>query len=439
MAIDDTALAPVIASHRFGLSQLSLASVGTDPRAWVLGQFRRPLLFDTTGLPDSTAAAELTRLLRQRSEPQSEERQRLRDGNLLSLRRRWQHQIETPTPVYERWVMFWANHFTVAAIKSSTAGMVWPFENEAIRPHATGSFATLLRAATVHPGMLFYLDNAQSIGPNSRAGQRRARGLNENLARELLELHTVGVRGGYTQADVRELARLLTGWTAGRAPQDEGVRFLPALHEPSSKTVLGRSYREGPEALDDVLNDLARHPATAEHLADKLARHFVADDPPPALVQAVARRFRETDGDLLHTAEALFGHEQAWVAHRPGKARRPEEMLLSAHRLLQMPMGTPAREIAALTAMGQPLGRAPSPQGWPDRQDDWLSPDALLKRVEWAVAMGRSAGALADARQLAELAWGPTLSSETRTQIARAESGAQALALLLASPEFQRR
>lgn len=432
----DTASA--IASHRFGLSQISLASVGSDPLAWVLGQLRRPVLFDTAGLPDSAQVTELLRELRKNADPQSEVRKRLREGDQLALRRRWQHQIETTTPVYERWVMFWANHFTVAATKGATLGMVWPFENEAIRPHATGAFATLLRAATVHPGMLLYLDNAQSIGPHSRAGQRRGRGLNENLARELLELHTLGVRGGYTQTDVRELARLLTGWTTGRAEQS-GAGFLPALHEPGNKTVLGRTYREGPQALDDVLNDLARHPATADHLADKLARHFVADDPPPALVQAVARRFRETDGDLLQTADALFNHEQAWGPHRPGKARRPEELLLTAHRLLQLPMGPPDRSVAALVTMGQPVARAPSPQGWPDRQDDWLSPDALLKRVEWAVAMGRGAGHLADARQLAELSWGASLSSDTRTQIARAESGAQALTLLLSSPEFQRR
>ena len=434
----DADLAPAIASHRFGLSQISLASVGKDPREWVLGQLRSPALLDTAGLPDSAQVTELTRDLRKNADPRSEERKRLREGNLLALRRRWQHQIETTTPVYERWVAFWANHFTVAATKGATQGMVWPFENEAIRPYATGRFATLLRASTVHPGMLLYLDNAQSIGPDSRAGQRRARGLNENLARELLEQHTVGVHGGYTQADVRELARLLTGWTTGRAEQS-GAGFVPALHDPGSKTVMGRTYAQGPDALDAVLNDLARHPATATHLAEKLVRHFVADDPPPALVQAVARRFRETDGDLLQTADALFGHDLAWAPHRPGKARRPEELLLSAHRLLQMPMGTPEREVAVLTGMGQPMGRAPSPQGWPDRQDDWLGPDALLKRVEWAVAMGRSAGSLADARRLADLSWGPMLSSETRTQIARAESGAQALTLLLASPEFQRR
>ncbi len=434
----DATLAPVIASHRFGLSQVSLASVGPDPRAWVMNQLQRPTLLDLTGLPDSTAVAETTRQIRQMSEPMSEARRQLREGNQSALRRRWQHQIETPTPVYERWVMFWANHFTVSATKATTAGMVWPFENEAVRPHATARFAVLLRAATVHPGMLLYLDNAQSIGPDSRQGLRRGRGLNENLARELLELHTLGVHGGYTQADVRELARLLTGWTVGNAQRPE-PGFVAALHDPGKKRVLGRDYREGPQALDEVLTDLARHPATAGHLADKLARHFVADEPPPALVQALARRYRDTDGDLLQVADALFGHELAWAAHRPGKVRRPEELVLSAHRLLQLPMGQPDRTLAALTAMGQPLGRAPSPQGWPDRHDDWLGPDALLKRVEWAASMGRGAGNLADARRLADLAWGPALSGESRQQIARAESGAQALTLLLASPEFQRR
>ena len=434
----EPALAQALASHRFGLSQVSLASVGTDPRGWVMGQLQRPALLDTRELPDSTSVTETTRRLRQMPEPGSEARQRLREGNQQALRLRWQHQIETPTPVYERWVMFWANHFTVAGTKAATLGMVAPFENEAIRPHATGRFATLLRAATVHPGMLLYLDNAQSIGPQSRQGLRRGRGLNENLARELLELHTVGVRAGYTQTDVRELARLLTGWTVGNE-QRPAPGFVAALHEPGVKQVMGRSYREGPQALDEVLTDLARHPATAEHLAHKLVQHFVADEPPAALTKAVARRYQDTDGDLLQVADALFGHEQAWAWHPPGKVRRPEELMLSAHRLLQMPMGRPERALAELTAMGQAVGRAPSPQGWPDRHDDWLGPDALLKRVEWAMSMGRSAGNLADARQLADLAWGPALSTDTRQQIARAESGAQALTLLLASPEFQRR
>jgi uncharacterized protein (DUF1800 family) len=254
----------------------------------------------------------------------------------------------------------------------------------------------------------------------------------------LLELHTVGVDAGYTQADVTELARLLTGWTIGRG-DDGGSRFVAALHDPGTKHVMGRRYPEGPEALDAVLHDLARHPATARHLARRMVRHFVADDPPPVLVEVVTQRFLETGGDLLPAAQALFDHELTWATHAPGKARRPEELLLATHRVLQLPLGRVEPLVGALTAMGQPIGRPPSPQGWPDTEDDWLGADALLKRVEWAAAVGQREGNRIDARAVAERAWGSALSDETRTQVARAESGAQALALLLASPEFQRR
>lgn len=428
----------VLAAHRFGLGEPSLTALGRAAREWVATQLRQPQLFDTTLLPGSAPVRALTREYLRLGDNSAEGRRALREANLQSLERRWQHQVATRTPVYERWVMFWANHFSVAATKGSTLGLVAPFENEAIRPHATGRFVDLLRAATLHPGMLLYLDNAQSIGPASQLGRRRGRGLNENHARELLELHTVGVLGGYSQSDVTELARLLTGWTVERGDA-AGHRFLPTLHEPGPKQVMGRTYPEGPEALDRVLADLAAHPATARHLATRLVRHFVADDPPARLVAAVAGRYLESGGDLLSTALALFEHELAWAAHPPGKTRRPEELMLALFRVLQLPMGRIEPSVAALTAMGQPMGRPPSPQGWPDTEDDWLGPDALLKRVEWAAAVGRLVGQRVDARAVAERAWGPALSDETRTQLARAESGAQAVALLLASPEFQRR
>lgn len=366
------------------------------------------------------------------------DRQALRRANLDALQRRWQQVVTTPTPVYERWVMFWSNHFSVAATKGTMIGLVGPYEREAIRPHVTGSFRELLKAATLHPGMLLYLDNAQSIGPDSRAGQRRNRGLNENLGRELLELHTVGVHGGYTQTDVTELAKLLTGWTISR---DGGmhVQFNPALHEPGGKTVLGRSYAEGPQAIEALFDDLSRRPATARFVAAKLTRHFVTDDPPPALVDAVAARFLATDGNLAEVAATLFSHDLAWQTAAPPKFKRPEELVLSAHRMLKLPMLRADRTYQALVEMGQAVGRAPSPQGWPDRNEDWLAPDALWKRVQWAAALADQHADMADARQLAALSFGDDLGAETRNQIERADSGRQALALLLASPEFQRR
>lgn len=457
--------AATLAAHRFGYAETSLRLVQPDPRAWVQAQFEAdrqdPSPFDRRGLVGSTEAVQITReLLRAALRPAKQpdgvagapaprlepDRRLLRQINAQGLQRRWQHIVTTETPVAERWVQFWANHFCVAATKGTVLALVWPHENEAIRPQAFGRFQELLRASTLHPAMLLYLDNAQSIGPDSLASRRRPdgrpRGLNENLARELLELHTLGVDGGYTQADVTETARLLTGWTV-RFNGDGSAGFQPALHQPGTKTILGKRYAEGPEALDQLLQDLARHPATARHLALKLTRHFVTDDPPPALVEAVAARYRSSDGDLRATAHALFAHELAWSAeHRP-KFKRPEELLLSAHRMLKLPIGLSDGSLQeasqALQAMGQAPGRAPSPQGWPDRSEDWLSPDALLKRVQWGERFAQAHADAADARLLARLSLGPDLGEHSSQQIARAESSAQALALWLASPEFQRR
>jgi uncharacterized protein (DUF1800 family) len=443
--------AATLAAHRFGYSESSLHALQADPRGWVLAQFAADSgepAFDAQGLADSTAAIRATReVLRAALRPQEvdeaarrQPRQALRQINLASLQRRWQHTVHTPAPVAERWVQFWSNHFCVAATKGNMLGLVWPHELEAIRPHVQGRFVDLLKASTLHPAMLLYLDNAQSIGPDSRAGQRRQRGLNENLARELLELHTLGVNAGYAQADVTETARLLTGWTV-RFATDGRAEFQPALHQPGHKTILGKRYAEGPQALDELLADLGRHPATARHLATKLARHFVTDDPPAALIEAVAARFQASEGDLRETARVLFAHPLAWRAdHRP-KFKRPEELLLSAHRMLALPFTDAALQAGAeaVQAMGQSLGRAPSPQGWPDRSEDWLSPDALFKRVQWAERFGARHADKADARRLARQAMGDDLSDATGQQIERAESNAQALALWLASPEFQRR
>jgi uncharacterized protein (DUF1800 family) len=465
--------AAALAAHRFGFGEPDLAALGADPRGWVLAQVQQPASPDTGGLKTSAEMLLLSRrVLRtalqappdggsQAERAPDPDRRALVGASLQDLQRRWQHVVETPTPVAERWVAFWANHFTVASTKGTMLGMVWPFEREAIRPHAFGHFADLLRAATLHPSMLLYLDNAVSFGPNSRFGRRRDRGLNENLARELLELHTLGVDGGYTQADVTETARLLTGWTVprGGAPGSPGSdtatevdaggdvppgrgRFVAALHEPGAKQVLGRRYAEGPQAIDALLRDLAVHPSTARHLALKVARHFVADEPPAPLVEALAARYRARDGDLGAMAQALFEHQAAWRTDSLPKFKRPEEWMLSAHRVMRWPVaggaGT-ARLAAALTEMGQPPGRAPSPQGWPDRQVDWLAPDALWKRVEWANQWAQAGSVGIDARTVARASLGSALGSSTAAEIERAASPSQALALLLASPDFLRR
>lgn len=439
--------APHIASHRFGLSETGLRAITADPQGWVLAQLQRPSAPADEGLLTGPQAWVLTRqALRNANAPPGNNtpsmpnagRAELRQANLRALSARWNHAIATHAPVAERWVGFWANHFCVSGTRGPVASLVWPFEREAIRPHAWGRFADLARAATLHPAMLVYLDNAQSIGPQSPAGQRRERGLNENLARELLELHTLGVNGGYTQADVTDTARLLTGWTL--PPNGDGTpQFVARIHQPGPKTVLGQRHPEGPDALDPLLAQLTRHPSTARHLATKLVRHFVTDQPPAPLVAAVEKRFLDTEGDLLQTAQALFTHPLAWDETLPPKLKRPEELLVSAHRVLKLPLDNPAPWLSTLTEMGQPPGRAPSPQGWPDVASEWLSPQGLMRRVQWADRFARQHAQAGDARALAQLGWGSHLSDTTRSEIDRADSGTQAMALWLASPEFQRR
>jgi len=443
-----------IASHRFGFSENNQQSLRVDPRAWVLEQFKQPAAFDASGLIDSVQALLLTRRVIKAAlgaqQPESENvakdelgpmtsyRKELRQTNIQSLARRWQHTIQTPTPVAERWVQFWSNHFSVAATKGSMLAMVGPHEYESIRPHAFGRYKDLLRAATLHPSMLLYLDNVQSFGPQSRAGMRREKGLNENLARELLELHTLGVHAGFSQSDVTQTALLLTGWTV--SPQTGGKsEFFPALHQPGNKVILGKTYPEGPEALDVFLTDLSRHPACANFMATKLCSHFVTDNPSPALVKAVAHRFTQSDGDLVDTAKALFSHDAAWAGDNPPKFKRPEELIISAHRMLNLPLRAVEQNVGAVISMGQSLGRAPSPQGWPDRSEEWLSPDSLLKRVQWADRFGEANRDSADPRSLMRLAFAQDLSINTAQVIERAESAAQALALALSSPEFLRR
>lgn len=483
-----------LAAHRFGLGEPSLSPLQADPRGWVMQQLGSPGPLDASGLESSLGMYRLGRRVvqaalqrpgsgRTDAQPpapmgaenpsmeappvasasdatlgpeQRAARRALGAATLREQTRRWQHAIATPTPVAERWIGFWANHFTVAATKGATLGMVGPFEREAIRPFAFGRFADLLRAATLHPAMLLYLDNAVSFGAASPAGRRRGGGLNENLARELLELHTLGVQAGYTQADVTETARVLTGWTVARnldAPALQALearssdtaslgRFVPALHDPGPKRILGRRYEEGPQAVDALLEMLADHPATARHVATQLTRHFVADDPPAALVDAVAAAYRRSEGDLTAVAQALFQHPETWRTDGPGKFKRPEEWMLSAHRVLRWPLDGPEAALrlsTPLTRMGQPPNRAPSPQGWPDRQADWLGPDALWKRIEWASQFAQGIGSRVDARAVAEASLGPALGAVTRLEIERAESPAQALTLLLASPPFLRR
>lgn len=458
-----------LAAHRFGLGEPDLARVGADPRAWLLAQIGPADAPWGSALPSAVDGLRLQyafyrerRSARAASDARPQEQQfaeHFRAGVEADIQSRLLSAMLSPRPFGERLVLFWANHFTVSMAKAQVRGLVGAFEREAIRPHVGGSFEAMLKAAVTHAAMLRYLDNSASAGPNSRLAQRRSRraaaaegemgrpgvtGLNENLAREVLELHTLGVQGGYTQADVTALAALLTGWrvTDPQRLDDPGAgasHFDPSWHEPGGKTVLGRRYAEGPQALDQVLHDLTLHPATARFVATKLARHFAGDQPPPALVERLAQSFQRSGGQLQPLYQTLVGSAEAWAPQQT-KLKTPEEFVISSARLLGLGEAMLARgRDGGIAAMGQRVQAAPSPAGWPDRAEEWLGPEGVWKRVEWASRLASRVGSRLDARPLAEASLGPLLSQTTSQQIARAADGPQALTLLLMAPEFQRR
>ena len=366
---------------------------------------------------------------------------------------RYVNAAQTDYPFHERLVHFWTNHFAVSADKQPVTALAGAFENEAIRPNLTGSFYKLLLAVEKHPAMIVYLDNQQSIGPNSQVGQRanrrrtdRSIGLNENLAREILELHTLGVDGGYDQEDVTSFAKVITGWSVGggeRRMFREGVpgtfEFRENIHEPGTQRIMGSSYSQDDVRQGEaVLRGLAAHPSTARHLAGKLLRHFVADDPPQRAVERLAHVFLESDGDLPTVHAALVDTEDAWRS-ATAKYKSTQDFVISAFRAFDRTPDDPRFIIGALDLMGQTPYRPGSPAGWPDTADEWGGADALYKRIEWSNTVARHAGGRADPVALGDAVLGPALSDHTRNAIARAESATQGITLLLASPDFQRR
>jgi uncharacterized protein (DUF1800 family) len=339
----------------------------------------------------------------------------------------------------ERLVWFWSNHFCISADKIQS--MSGAYEREAIRPHTLGRFGDLLQAVEGHPAMLFYLDNIGSMGANSIAGLNRSRGLNENIGREVLELHTLGVRSGYSQDDVTSFANVLTGWSwlpPGDNPEHGGeFSFNPRLHEPGAQTVLGKSYaQEGIEQGRAVLRDLADHPSTAVHVATKLARHFVADDPPAVLVERLAKVFRDTSGDLKEVAKALVTSPEAF-ALPPTKLKRPSEWMVSVVRAAGLTEIDPRRYTSGQALLGEALWRPTSPRGYPDNEASWI--DGMGRRLDVANNFAERVAGQVDPQDIIDVVLGSCVSPELVQAVGRAESRQQALALLFMSADFQRR
>jgi uncharacterized protein (DUF1800 family) len=468
-----------LALHRFGFGPRSgsIAAIATDPRGALLAELAKPNAGQIMNpeLPSSAAANRAVfEFNAQRAANDKREKRRREAAPQVAMqntggdaameakpevappaapqpeavplprqlfrneaRARFDAAINAEIGLVERLVWFWSNHFCVNADATVMAG---GYEREAIRPHVLGRFKDMLLAAEGHPAMLLYLNNEQSVGPDSVAGINRDRGLNENLAREILELHTLGVRTVYTQTDVTNFAKVLTGWTILPTltnPEHGGeFSFLRRAHEPGSQTVVGNAYADtGVEQGRAVFADLARHPATAKHVATKLARHFIADDPPPALVDRLSQRFLDTDGDLKEVSAALITAPESWAAEQ-AKIKRPGEWIMAMLRATGI-SGDVVRIIGGQNLLGEPLWRPPAPKGFSDDNAAWL--DGLGQRLDIANTFAQRVGSGLDPEMVADAALGPLASAETRRAMAGAETKPQALTLLLMAPEFQRR
>lgn len=458
-------LKATIAANRFGLGARpgELARIAR-PETWLLNQLQGPseLPAELRALPDSASVFVEARDLRrdQREATRNDEDIVMRYGRwvrehyVAQAAARYRNAARTDFPFHERLVHFWSNHFAVSADKQPIPALAGLMEIEAVRPHVSGRFVELLMAVEKHPAMIVYLDNQRSIGPNSRLGKRAARkrpeqevGLNENLAREILELHTLGVDGGYTQQDVTTFAEVITGWSIGGAGERgrfaEGepgkFEFREVIHEPGTKSVLGKRYAQsGLRQGEAVLEDLATHASTARFVSTKLARHFIADNPPAGVVDAMTTAWLDSGGNLPDVYKAMLDADAAWdpALH---KYKTPHDFVVSTMRAFNHVPDRPQFIVGALDLLGQAPFRPGSPAGWPDTAEQWGGADALYRRIEWSNTVARLMGSRVDPATLGDDILGARFTAETRKAITRAESRIQGMTLLLASPDFQRR
>jgi uncharacterized protein (DUF1800 family) len=470
-----------LALHRFGMGPRkgSIAAIESDPRGALIAELERPSAGEIAapGLPSSAKAfravtdayakrqakAIVAKKEQDAKRQQTAEAAAMTEGvaqgtDEMAAKMAADAVPDPGRPIYldeakirieaalsseigfvERLVWFWSNHFCVSADKIRS--MSGAYEREAIRPNVLGRFTDLLLAAEGHPAMLFYLDQTISMGANSIAGINRTRGLNENLAREILELHTLGVRTGYTQDDVIGFANVLTGWTLvppGDNPEHGGeFTFNPRLHEPGAQKVLGKPYDdETVEQGRAVLRDLAANPATATHVATKLVRHFIADAPPPALVERIAKVFLDTSGDLKQVARTMVSSSESWT-QPPTKLKRPIEWVVGMVRATGFTQADPKRFTNGQVLLGEPLWRPPSPKGFPDDEASWI--DGMGRRLDIANNFAERVSDRVDPQDVIETVLESAVSPEVKQAVGRAESRQQALALLFMSAEFQRR
>ncbi|WP_246036869.1 DUF1800 domain-containing protein [Thalassotalea litorea] len=453
--------AATVAVNRFGIGAKpgELVTASTDPQGWVMKSLA-PISFESSRSPTSSQIliklADIRQLRKKRQalldagklEDSAEIPEELMDpaGNYFQSTYRqiatdtFNQALASDSGVSWRLLDFFSNHFSVSASSQGMTALAATLEREAIAPHLLGSFTDMLIAVCQHPAMLIYLNNEKSFGPNSIFVQHGRLGLNENLAREILELHTLGVDGGYTQQDVVELAKGITGWSV-KKPVDEsskGFKYRSYGHEPGARVLLGKQYsQKGMHQGLAMLADLAAHPSTAKFITHKLAVHFVSDKPSKALLESLEKRWLNTNGNIREVMEALVNHPEAWQ-QQTRKYKSPRDFVYSALRGLDVKSIKQGQYFATMRSLGQAPFKAGSPAGFGDVQQTWDGASALMARIEWSSELAQRAQET-DPETLMTTSLGSAISHDTFTHVSRAESRDVAMTIMLMSPEFQRR
>lgn len=443
-----------IATNRFGLGAKpkELTQAVNDPKSWLLAQLEViPPVFFNNELPKSKDIASVLsdnrKAKKQLKKTPNDEALKIKlasekkypNQTLLALSADTINQaIKSDNSLNWRLLDFFSNHFSVSATGNVMRALAPTLEREAIAPNLLGNFEDMLMAVIKHPAMLIYLNNERSFGPSSRLG-KKGRGLNENLAREIFELHTLGVNGGYTQSDIIELAKGITGWSVANPAKDKtsGFIFRKAGHEPGTRQLFGNNYaNKGVSQGEKMLIDIARHPSTAKYVCYKLAHHFISDTPDPILLEKLNTRWQASNGNIKAVVTELINAQESWVPDS-NKFKSPREFVISSLRVLNKNKLTDRQLVYTLRTLGQQPFNAGSPAGYGDKEEDWSGASAMMAKIEWTSML---AGRLKpNANKLLNNAFGENISDRTSKMVKRAESRQQAAILFLMSPEFLRR
>ncbi|TRX53952.1 DUF1800 family protein [Thalassomonas sp. M1454] len=441
-----------IAVNRFGLGAKGdeLAQANANPKAWLKQQLQPIKLSNSLYTSDYilTELAKYGEARRQAKKSKNAEAEfdktNKERGKFLQNSYRglstdtFVAGLNSNNSVSWRLLDFFSNHFSVSASGPQMTAIASTLEREAIAPNLLGNFEDMLLAVTKHPAMIVYLNNERSFGPNSRIG-KKGRGLNENLAREILELHTLGVDGGYQQQDVIELAKGITGWSIANPRKEDTVGFMYRSwgKEPGDRVLLGKAYKqEGMAQGEAMLKDLANHPKTANYVCSKLVKHFISDKPSPDLVNILVATWQKSGGNIKAVMNAMIDSDLAWQAQKQ-KFKTPREFVMSSLRAVGKKNIKPKELFFTLNTFGQQPMQAGSPAGYSDEQQDWDGANALMSKIDWVSLLARKSKANAEKVMQQTLNLKP--SEHTYKSVVRAESRTQALALLLLSPEFLRR